>query len=54
MAESPPRDWSAARRAAYLEWGRQVVDNCRGVDRWLEDQFDEAAAVLETRVGVAA
>jgi hypothetical protein len=34
--------------------GPQVVDNCRGVDRWLEDQFDEAAAVLETRVGVAA
>ena len=54
MAESPPRDWSAARRAAYLDWGRQVVDNCRGIDRWLEDQFDEAAAALETRVGVAA
>ena len=54
MAESPPRDWSAARRAAYLDWGRQVVDNCRGVDRWLEEQFDEAAAALEERVGVAA
>ena len=54
MAESPPRDWSVARRAAYLEWGRQVVANCRGANRWLEDQFDAAAAALEERVGVAA
>ncbi len=54
MAESPPRNWSEARRAEYLEWGRQVVDNCRGANRWLEDQFDEAARVLEARVGVAA
>jgi (p)ppGpp synthase/HD superfamily hydrolase len=54
MAESPPRDWSEARRTAYLDWSRRVVANCRGVNRWLEERFDEAAATLETRVGVAA
>jgi (p)ppGpp synthase/HD superfamily hydrolase len=54
MAESPPRDWSEARRAAYLEWGRQVVANCRGANPWLEAKFDEAAKALEARIGVPA
>jgi (p)ppGpp synthase/HD superfamily hydrolase len=54
MADSPPRNWSEARRAEYLEWGRQVVANCRGANPWLEAKFDAAAAVLETRVGVPA
>lgn len=54
MAESPPRDWSDARRANYLEWSRRVVANCRGASRWLEEQFDAAADALEARVGIAA
>jgi (p)ppGpp synthase/HD superfamily hydrolase len=54
MAVSPPRNWSEARRANYLDWSRQVVANCRGANRWLEDLFDEAAAALEERVGIAA
>jgi len=54
MADSPPRNWSEARRAEYLEWGRQVVNNCRGANPWLEAQFDAAAAVLAERVGVPA
>ena len=54
MADSPPRNWSDARRADYLAWSRQVVANCRGANRWLEDQFDAAAAALETDVGLAA
>ena len=54
MAVSPPLNWSEARRADYLGWSRQVVANCRGANRWLEDQFDEAARALEARVGVAA
>lgn len=52
MAESPPRNWSAARRADYLDWSRQVVANCRGANRWLEEQFDDAAAALAARVGL--
>jgi (p)ppGpp synthase/HD superfamily hydrolase len=54
MAVSPPRDWSEARRAEYLEWGRQVVANCRGANPWLEEKFDAAAAALEAQVGVPA
>ncbi|MDB5479528.1 MAG: metal dependent phosphohydrolase, partial [Caulobacteraceae bacterium] len=54
MAESPPRNWSAARRTDYLDWSRKVVANCRGVNRWLEEQFDQAARALEARVGVPA
>jgi hypothetical protein len=51
---SPPLNWSDARRANYLEWSRQVVANCRSANRWLEDQFDAAAAALAARVGLAA
>lgn len=54
MAVSPPRNWSDARRADYLDWSRRVVANCRGANRWLEEQFDAAAAALEARMGVAA
>jgi (p)ppGpp synthase/HD superfamily hydrolase len=54
MAVSPPLNWSDARRADYLEWSRRVVANCRGANRWLEDQFDAAAEALEARVGLAA
>jgi len=54
MADSPPRNWSEARRAEYLEWGRQVVANCRGANRWLEEKFDAAATALEARIGVPA
>jgi (p)ppGpp synthase/HD superfamily hydrolase len=54
MADSPPRNWPAARRAAYLEWGRAVVDNCRGANPWLEAKFDAAAAALEETLRVPA
>jgi (p)ppGpp synthase/HD superfamily hydrolase len=54
MALSPPRNWSEARRAEYLNWGRQVVANCRGANRWLEAKFDDAAAALEASLGVPA
>jgi (p)ppGpp synthase/HD superfamily hydrolase len=54
LAVSPPRNWSDARRADYLDWSRRVVANCRGANRWLEDQFDAAAEALEASVGVAA
>ena len=48
---SPPRGWPAERRAEYREWARKVVNGCRGANAWLEQQFDEAAAVLEQAEG---
>ena len=39
---SPPKDWSGARKREYFEWAAKVVAGCRGVNPWLEAQFDEA------------
>ena len=47
LVSSPPKGWPIARRAAYLDWSRQVVAGCRGVNPWLEGQFDEAARMAE-------
>lgn len=44
IAHSPPRDWTAQRRAEYLDWAGRVVDGCRGVNEKLERDFDEALA----------
>lgn len=41
-----PPDWSTARKQAYLDGARMVVDACRGVSESLETAFDEAAARL--------
>src|SRR5690606_26802077 len=52
----PPAEWSLARRRQYLDWARNVVDGCRGVNARLEDAFDEvfAAAVAELNRHTAA
>jgi (p)ppGpp synthase/HD superfamily hydrolase len=52
MITSPPQGWPAERRAAYLDWARQVVDRCRGANAWLEGKFDEAADALAAHEGV--
>ena len=43
IASSPPAEWSVQRRLDYVEWARQVAAGLRGVNPWLEEQFDEAA-----------
>jgi (p)ppGpp synthase/HD superfamily hydrolase len=40
----PPANWNIARRAEYLEWARQVVEGCRGVNPALEAYFDRTLA----------
>ena len=44
MAEKPPADWSLARRREYFDWGKQVIDQLRGVHPRLEAAFDAAYA----------
>ena len=39
---SPPVDWDLTRKREYFEWAAQVVAGCRGINRALESQFDEA------------
>jgi guanosine-3',5'-bis(diphosphate) 3'-pyrophosphohydrolase len=38
---SPPKDWSLARRQAYIQWAADVVYEIRGVNPALENAFDE-------------
>ncbi len=40
VAASPPPDWSLARRQAYFDWARQVIDGLRGEWPDLEALFD--------------
>jgi (p)ppGpp synthase/HD superfamily hydrolase len=43
LATSPPVNWSGRRRRAYVEWARQVIAGCRGLNADLEEQFHLAA-----------
>jgi GTP diphosphokinase / guanosine-3',5'-bis(diphosphate) 3'-diphosphatase len=47
IAHSPPAEWSLDRRREYLMWARDVVLGLRGVNPWLEAEFDRTAADLE-------
>lgn len=44
MATAPPAGWSMARRQAYCEWARRVVNQIRGSNRQLEAYFDKVYA----------
>ena len=44
MNLSPPVDWSIERRAEYIAWAKQVVDQMRGASPVLERLFDAALA----------
>lgn len=44
LAESPPESWDLARRRDYVDWAIRVVVGCRGVDGFLEGEFDAASA----------
>ena len=37
---SPPADWTEARKRAYFDWAKQVVDRVRGANPGLERRFD--------------
>lgn len=45
IAISPAADWSVKRKLENIEWAKSVVIGLRGTSPWLEQQFDEAAAV---------
>ena len=46
LADSPPAGWDAARKAEYVAWAGRVVDQCRGANAWLAEEFDRAAGAL--------
>jgi (p)ppGpp synthase/HD superfamily hydrolase len=43
--DGAPPGWDADRLADYVDWAKQVVDGCRGLNSALEAAFDEAHAV---------
>jgi hypothetical protein len=50
ITASPPPDWSVKRRVEYVTWAREVVAGLRGVNDWLEVEFDKAASAAEESV----
>jgi guanosine-3',5'-bis(diphosphate) 3'-pyrophosphohydrolase len=42
VARNPPVGWDLARRKAYFDWAREVVEGIRGTHPLLEGLFDEA------------
>jgi (p)ppGpp synthase/HD superfamily hydrolase len=42
IINSPPRGWDLARKREYFDWAKRVVEGCRGVSLYLEDEFDRA------------
>jgi GTP diphosphokinase / guanosine-3',5'-bis(diphosphate) 3'-diphosphatase len=45
IMSSPPADWTLQRRTEYLDWSSKVVSGCRGVNKKLEQVFDEAVVL---------
>jgi guanosine-3',5'-bis(diphosphate) 3'-pyrophosphohydrolase len=45
VADHPPAGWDLARRQAYFDWAKQVVDRLRGVHPGLEALFDATYAL---------
>lgn len=41
IMNNPPADWSHERKLEYLDWGERVVAGLRGVNKEMEDYFDE-------------
>ena len=47
VLNSPPADWSSERKAEYIAWASKVVDGLRGVNKDLEDYFDNLVATAK-------
>lgn len=53
IADSPPADWSQARKTEYLSWTEEVVMGCRGVNAALDAAYDQAIARARRKLGLA-
>jgi guanosine-3',5'-bis(diphosphate) 3'-pyrophosphohydrolase len=51
VIESPPSDWSLARRIEYLDWTVQVVVGCRGTNTPLEKLYDQVSEKGRVKFG---
>ncbi len=46
LGSSPPAGWSKTRIEEYVAWATEVVAGCRGVNPWLENEFDKASKLV--------
>ena len=46
----PPKDWTLERKMKYLDWAEQVVAGLRGVNKKLEDLFDETLTIGRAKI----
>jgi (p)ppGpp synthase/HD superfamily hydrolase len=51
LTTRPPESWPEGRRAGYVAWTRRVAAGLHGVDAWLDDEFERAAAAAEAHFG---
>ena len=51
VIESPPSDWSLARRIEYLDWTVKVVAGCRGTNPPLEKLYDQVSEKGRVKFG---
>ncbi|HXG63873.1 MAG TPA: HD domain-containing protein [Blastocatellia bacterium] len=51
IANSPPADWPLQRKIEYLDWTERVVAGLRGVNKNLEDFYDETLRMARAKVG---
>lgn len=52
IINSPPRGWDLARKREYVDWARRVAEGCRGVNAYLEEEFDRAWRLGAERFGL--
>lgn len=50
MIGSPPKDWSLERRRDYIDWAEKVAAGCRGVNAYLEQEFELARERATTAI----
>lgn len=50
ITNNPPHEWSLQRRREYIEWGESVATGLRGVNRPLENLFDQTVANARARL----
>jgi guanosine-3',5'-bis(diphosphate) 3'-pyrophosphohydrolase len=51
ITDNPPADWPLQRIFAYLDWAENVVAGLRGVNKKLEDMFDESLSRSRSKYG---
>jgi guanosine-3',5'-bis(diphosphate) 3'-pyrophosphohydrolase len=49
ITHDPPADWPVQRIIEYIDWSEKVVSGLRGVNKILEDKFDESLKVCKSK-----